>query len=104
MLLFETVVLYARLANAIVLLRHERETKLMSAQAITAAIAHEIRQPLTRITAGGSAAQRFLKMVPPENDKAQAALDGVVNAGHRTSAAAFVPYSTRPMRRKSWWT
>jgi C4-dicarboxylate-specific signal transduction histidine kinase len=85
-LLFETVVLYARLANAIVLLRHERETKLMSAQAITAAIAHEIRQPLTRITAGGSAAQRFLKMVPPENDKAQAALDGVVNAGHRTSA------------------
>ena len=85
-LLFETVVLYARLANAIVLLRRERETKLMSAQAITAAIAHEIRQPLTRITASGGAAQRFLKMVPPELDKAQAALDGVVNAGHSSSA------------------
>ena len=84
-LLFETVVLYARLANAIVLLRHERETKLMSAQAITAAIAHEIRQPLTRITAGGGAAQRFLEMVPPQHDKAKAALAGVVNAGHRTS-------------------
>ena len=85
-LLAEAVVLYARLANAIVHLRREQETKIMSAQAITAAIAHEIRQPLTRITAGGGAAQRFLKMVPPELDKAQAALDGVVNAGHSTSA------------------
>ena len=78
--------LYARLANAIVRLRREQDTKIMSAQAITAAIAHEIRQPLTRITASGGAAQRFLKMVPPQLDKAQAALDGVVNAGHSTSA------------------
>ena len=85
-LLGETIALYARLANAIVLLRREQETKIMSAQAITAAIAHEIRQPLTRITAGGGAAQRFLKMVPPQLDKAQAALGGVVNAGHSTSA------------------
>jgi C4-dicarboxylate-specific signal transduction histidine kinase len=85
-LLAEAMVLYARLANAIVRLRHEQETKIMGAQAITAAIAHEIKQPLTRITAGGGAAQRFLKMVPPQLDKAQAALDGVVNAGHSTSA------------------
>jgi C4-dicarboxylate-specific signal transduction histidine kinase len=85
-LIAEAMVLYARLANAIVRLRHEQETKIMSAQAITAAIAHEIKQPLTRITAGGGAAQRFLKMVPPQLDKAQAALDGVVNAGHTASA------------------
>ena len=70
--------------NATRLLR-ERDNKLMNAQAIVAAIAHEVRQPLTRITAGGSAAQRFLKMVPPEHDKAQTALDGIVSAGHRTS-------------------
>jgi PAS domain S-box-containing protein len=67
------------------ILQRERDNKLMNAQAIVAAIAHEIRQPLTRITAGGSAAQRFLKMSPPEHDKAQAALEGIVNAGHRTS-------------------
>ena len=66
-------------------LKREQDNKLMNAQAIVAAIAHEIRQPLTRITTGGSAAQRFLKMVPPEHDKAQAALDGIVSAGHRTS-------------------
>src|SRR5690348_1902437 len=85
-LLAEAVMLYARLAHAIVRLRREQETRITSAQAITAAIAHEIRQPLTRITAGGSAAQRFLKMVPPQLDKAQVALDGVVKAGHGTSA------------------
>jgi signal transduction histidine kinase len=84
-LLAEAMVLYARFANAIVRLRHEQDTKIMSAQAITAAVAHEIRQPLTRITAGGGAAQRFLEMVPPQYDKAKAALVGVVNAGHSTS-------------------
>ena len=86
LLMAEAVVLYARLANAPMRLRREQETKVMSAEAITAAIAHEIRQPLTRITAGGGAAQRFPKMVPPRLDKAQSALDGVVNAGHSTSA------------------
>jgi C4-dicarboxylate-specific signal transduction histidine kinase len=84
-LLFETVVHYGHLASAIVRLRREQETKITSAQAIVAAIAHEIRQPLTRITAGGGAAQRFLEMVPPQHDKAKAALAGVVNAGHTTS-------------------
>jgi signal transduction histidine kinase len=66
-------------------LQRERDNKLMNAQATVAAIAHEVRQPLTRITAGGNAAQRFLKMVPPEHDKAWIALDGIVSAGHRTS-------------------
>jgi len=66
-------------------LQRERDNKLMNAQAIVAAIAHEVRQPLTRITAGGNAAQRFLKMDPPEHDKAQTALDGMVSAGYRTS-------------------
>ena len=66
-------------------LQRERDNKLMNAQAIVAAIAHEVRQLLTRITAGGNAAERFLKMVPPKHDKAQAVLEGIVNAGHRTS-------------------
>jgi signal transduction histidine kinase len=67
------------------MLKRERDNKLMNAQAIVAAIAHEVRQPLTRITTGGNAAQRFLKVVPPAHDKAQAALDGIVSAGHRAS-------------------
>jgi signal transduction histidine kinase len=75
----------AYLSRSYTMLKRERDNKLMNAQAIVAAIAHEVRQPLTRITTSGYAAQRFLKMVPLEKDKAQAALDGIVNAGHRTS-------------------
>ena len=67
------------------MLQRERDNKLMNATAIMAAIAHEIKQPLTRIIAGGNAAQRFLKMVPPEHDKAEVALGGIVNAGRRIS-------------------
>jgi len=66
-------------------LRRERNNKLLNAQAVVAAIAHEVRQPLTRITAGGNAVQRFLKSVPPQHDKAQTALEGIVNAGHLAS-------------------
>jgi len=75
----------ARLALSNMRLERERDNKLMNAQAIVRAIAHEIRQPLTRITAGGGAAQRFLKMMPPAQDKAQTALQGIVSAAHRTS-------------------
>jgi signal transduction histidine kinase len=77
--------LFAELRDSATSLRRERDNKLLNARAIVAAIAHEIRQPLTRITTGGNAAQRFLKMVPPEHDRAQTALEGIVNAGHRTS-------------------
>jgi PAS domain S-box-containing protein len=66
-------------------LQRERDNKLINVQVIVDAISHEIRQPLTLITAGGSAAQRFLKMTPPEHDRAWAALDGIAKAGHRIS-------------------
>jgi signal transduction histidine kinase len=75
----------ARLARSNALLQREQDNKLLNAQSIVAAIAHEVRQPLTRITTGGNAAQRFLKMVPSQQEKAQTALEGIVDAGHRTS-------------------
>jgi signal transduction histidine kinase len=65
-LLTETTVLYARLANMIVLLRRERSNRLMSLDAATAAMAHELRQPLTAITSSGSAAANWLNNVPPD--------------------------------------
>ena len=85
LLLQQTIRLDARLARSNLLLERERDNKLMNMQAAVAAIAHEVKQPLTRITTGGNAAQRFLKMIPPEHGKAQAALDGIVGAGYRTS-------------------
>src|SRR6516225_4385555 len=77
--------LFAELRETATRLRRERDNKPLNARAIVAALAHEIRQPLTRITTGANAAQRFVKMVPPEHDRAQTALEGIVNAGHRTS-------------------
>ena len=84
-LLSESMRLHAALSRANVMLEREQETKLTSALAIVAAIAHEVRQPLTRIISGGNAAQRFLKMTPSEQDRAQTALEGIVSAGHRAS-------------------
>ena len=47
-LLVETMFLYSRLASAMVLQRRERAHRVMSVDEATAAIAHEIKQPLGR--------------------------------------------------------
>jgi signal transduction histidine kinase len=51
----------ARLARANMLLERERDDKLMSAQAIAGAIAHEVRQPLTGIVLNLPAALSILQ-------------------------------------------
>lgn len=63
-----------RLSHANMLLERERDNKLMNALAITAAIAHEIRQPLGAIMVNAGAALRFLERAPPDHNEAQAAL------------------------------
>src|SRR5215470_1557450 len=82
-LLTETMRLYAKLAASIRALERERDNKLLNAQAVTAAIAHEIRQPLTGIATRGGAGLRFLKQTPADLDKARSALEEIVNASHR---------------------
>ena len=48
-LLTEMTFLYSRLANALTLQRRERSNRLMSVEAATAAMAHELRTPLGSI-------------------------------------------------------
>jgi signal transduction histidine kinase len=74
-----------RLARANMMLQREQDNKLMSAQAITAAIAHEVRQPLAGIVTNASAALRWLGRTPPNHDEVRAALTRIQNEGHRTS-------------------
>jgi signal transduction histidine kinase len=74
-----------RLARANVLLERERDNKLMSAEAITAAIAHEVRQPLASIVTNADAALRWLGRTPPDHDEVRSALTRIQNEGHRTS-------------------
>jgi C4-dicarboxylate-specific signal transduction histidine kinase len=67
------------------LLEREQDNKLMSAQAIAGAIAHEVRQPLTGIVTNASAALRWLARNPPDHDRVRAALDRIQSNSHRTS-------------------
>jgi signal transduction histidine kinase len=97
-LLTETTVLYARHANAIVLLRRERADRLMSLEAATAAMAHELKQPLGALRSFGSAAQNWLKRTPPDVEKANRAVTSVINTVDR---ADHVVSSMRDLFKKT---
>jgi len=84
-LLTETSELYGRLANTILLLRREQSDRLMSVEAATSAIAHEIRQPLTGIAMMSSAALRWLGRAEPspELEKVRGCLKSIEGASDR---------------------
>ncbi|MGC1252415.1 MAG: ATP-binding protein, partial [Xanthobacteraceae bacterium] len=84
-MLSEVMSIYARLARANRTLQRERDSKLMNLEAAIAAVAHEIRQPLTGIATKTAAARRFLDHVPPDTARVQAILDEVTSAGFRTN-------------------
>jgi signal transduction histidine kinase len=64
---------------------------------LSASIAHEVLQPLTGITTRASAALRWLRAETPNLEKAGAALEQIVAAGHR---ASDIITSVRAMFRK----
>jgi PAS domain S-box-containing protein len=73
------------LREAVAKLEHERDNKLTNVEAIMAAIAHEVRQPLMAIAINGSAARRFLARVPADIDEVAANLDRIINDSRRAS-------------------
>jgi signal transduction histidine kinase len=60
-----------------------RVERLTAIGAMTASIAHEIRQPLSAIVSYTNAGRRWLAATPPNLDKARAVLDQIANAGRR---------------------
>jgi signal transduction histidine kinase len=84
-LLVESSALYARLSNAYLLLRRERADRQVSVEAATAAMAHELRQPLTAIAAKGTAGLNWLKRTPPELNRASECLISIVDATYRAN-------------------
>ena len=84
-LLAESSALYARLSNAYLLLRRERAARLGSVEAATAAMAHELRQPLTAIATRGTAGLNWLKRTPPELNRVSECLVSMVDATHRAN-------------------
>jgi signal transduction histidine kinase len=81
----EGFALYARLANAIQLLRRERADRLMTIEAATSAIVHEVRQPLTAVAMQSRAALRWLGRVPPgpELEEIRRCLNSTTDAVNR---------------------
>jgi signal transduction histidine kinase len=75
----------ARLASSNMMLERERSNKLMNLEAMAASISHEVRQPLTGVTASGNALLRFLGDTPPKLEKARSAAEKMISASHRAS-------------------
>jgi PAS domain S-box-containing protein len=73
------------LRETIMALERERENKLMNIDAITASIAHEVKQPLTAIATTASSALRFSEKTPPDYDEVRAALIRIVRDSRRAS-------------------
>jgi len=85
-LLYEIMTLYARLLSAVLAQRREREARLMTGDALSASIAHEIKQPLGTIISSANAGLNWLDQVEPDLDEVRDALRLVVRAGNRTDA------------------
>src|SRR6476620_988811 len=85
-LLIETTLLYSRLASTIILLRRERTNRLLSVDAITAAIAHELRTPLGAISLNANTALSQLRSNPPELEEMDEILTDIDAESHRAAA------------------
>jgi signal transduction histidine kinase len=82
-LLYEIIMMYSLLGLRAQ--RREREARLTTGDAVTATVAHEVRQPLTAMIANAYASINFLDRTSPEIDKAKQALERIVSDGHRTA-------------------
>jgi signal transduction histidine kinase len=84
-LLSETVILQARLSSANRNLQRERETRLTSAEAVVAALVHEVRQPLSGMTTRAAAGRRFLDRAPPDIATAKKLFEQLNDAAFRAN-------------------
>ncbi|SIO51795.1 His Kinase A (phospho-acceptor) domain-containing protein [Bradyrhizobium erythrophlei] len=84
-LLVETTMLYTRLASAMILQRRERTHRLLSVDEATAAIAHEIKQPLGAMSLNCDAALESLKATPLDLEKLRSCLMDVKNDSNRAN-------------------
>ena len=82
-LLYEIQAIYAKLLDAVLAQRREREARLMTGDAVAATIAHEVRQPLTAMIASAEAGLRFLDRSMPSVDRAKETFRRIVADGHR---------------------
>ncbi|MFK8252470.1 ATP-binding protein [Ancylobacter terrae] len=80
-----TTTIYARLARTLAAERRARQNRLAAMEALSASIAHEVNQPLASMVTNADAALRWLIRSEPRIDKANAALERIVEDGHRAN-------------------
>jgi signal transduction histidine kinase len=85
-LLYEITMLYAQLLRAVLAQRREREARLLTGDAVTATVAHEVRQPLSAMITNADAGLRWLDRSVPDLEEAKAALREIVADGRRAGA------------------
>jgi signal transduction histidine kinase len=85
-LLIETMFLYSRLASAITLQRRERTNRLLSVEAVTGAIAHELRAPLGAIALNASTGLSQLRSTPCQLEDMEDILTDIEADSHRAAA------------------
>ncbi|MGZ8359029.1 MAG: ATP-binding protein [Allosphingosinicella sp.] len=83
-LIAESNRLYARLALSTAARNREREDRLMSMDAVAAAVAHEVGQSLTGVTLNARAALNWLTRARPNPEQAIQALRDTLDGGQRT--------------------
>jgi signal transduction histidine kinase len=85
-LIIETMFLYSRLASANILQRREHANRLLTVDAVTAAIAHELRTPLGAIALNADTALSQLRSNPPELKDMDDILNDIGADIHRAGA------------------
>jgi signal transduction histidine kinase len=83
-LIAETSWLYARLALSTSARRREREARLMSMDAVAAAISHEVGQPLSAAMLDTKAGLNWLTRKRPDIEMAIKSLNAAIDDEHRT--------------------
>ena len=98
-LLAETATLHARLLESLLAESRARDARATMLEALAAALAHELNQPLASIVTSADAATRWLDRAEPDLEEARARLRRIAADGH--SAAAIIDSVRRAFGRRS---
>jgi signal transduction histidine kinase len=87
-LLANMLLLQRKLSLSVNLLQRERHSKMMSIEAVVAAISHEVRQPLAAISLNSDTGLQLAKQSPPDLREIKEILDDI-NRDSRTASLIF---------------
>ncbi|MFC5067268.1 sensor histidine kinase [Flaviflagellibacter deserti] len=85
-LLLETSVLHSRLIRSVSIEKRARDARLLTMEALSASIAHEVNQPISSMVTNANACIRWLDRESPELERARSTLGRIVADGHRVGA------------------